>query len=52
MHEEKAVSRVDADRIEGGVMKYFLMSIVLLVVTLLLYGVYYRLTDVRQMMGT
>jgi putative spermidine/putrescine transport system permease protein len=28
-----------------------IMSIVLLVVTLLLYGVYYRLTDVRQMMG-
>ena len=27
------------------------MSIVLLVVTLILYGVYYRLTDVRQMMG-
>ena len=28
-----------------------IMSIVLLVVTLILYGVYYRLTDVRQMMG-
>ena len=28
-----------------------IMSIVLLVVTLVLYGVYYRLTDVRQMMG-
>lgn len=29
-----------------------MMSIVLLIATLLLYGVYYRLTDVRQMMGT
>ena len=28
-----------------------IMSIVLLVVTLVLYGIYYRLTDVRQMMG-
>lgn len=28
-----------------------MMSIVLLAVTLVLYGVYYRLTDVRQMMG-
>ena len=28
-----------------------IMSIVLLVVTLILYGAYYRLTDVRQMMG-
>jgi ABC-type spermidine/putrescine transport system permease subunit I len=28
-----------------------IMSMVLLVVTLILYGVYYRLTDVRQMMG-
>ena len=28
-----------------------IMSIVLLIVTLVLYGVYYRLTDVRQMMG-
>jgi putative spermidine/putrescine transport system permease protein len=28
-----------------------IMSVVLLVVTLVLYGVYYRLTDVRQMMG-
>jgi putative spermidine/putrescine transport system permease protein len=28
-----------------------IMSIVLLVVTLVLYGVYYRLTDVRKMMG-
>jgi putative spermidine/putrescine transport system permease protein len=28
-----------------------IMSIVLLVVTLVLYGVYFRLTDVRQMMG-
>lgn len=27
------------------------MSLVLLVVTLVLYGIYYRLTDVRQMMG-
>jgi ABC-type spermidine/putrescine transport system permease subunit I len=28
-----------------------IMSIVLLVVTLFLYGVYYRLADMRQMMG-